>query len=128
MADTPQKTILCIDDDRFLLDMYALKFSKGNFDVHTADNAESALKQMRAGLTPDILLMDVIMPGKSGADAYRELKVLKPDLKIIFMSGYTGDYLSGSFGLEEDVPFISKPVSPKELFEKIRNVLDGETA
>jgi two-component system, cell cycle sensor histidine kinase and response regulator CckA len=65
---------------------------------------------------------------RSGVDACRDLKAIQPDLKLIFMSGYAGDYLSGNLGLEKDVPFISKQVSPKELFEKIRSVLSDGTA
>ena len=49
-------------------------------------------------------------------------------MKLIFMSGYAGDYLTGKLGMEEDLHFISKPVSPKELFEKIRSVLSGGKA
>jgi DNA-binding response OmpR family regulator len=43
------------------------------------------------------------------------------------MSGYAGDYLTGKLGVESDVHFISKPINPKELFEKIRSVLSGGT-
>ncbi len=123
------ETLLVVEDNVMVRQALVEMLQAVGHTVIEACDGEDAVAEFVAHRSEiQLVLMDVIMPGKSGADAYRELKVLKPDLKIIFMSGYTGDYLSGSFGLEEDVPFISKPVSPKELFEKIRNVLDGETA
>jgi CheY-like chemotaxis protein len=70
-----------------------------------------------------LVLMDVIMPRKSGGDAYQELRAIQPDVKIILMSGYAGDYLAGKLDMAADVHFISKPILPKELFEKMRSVL-----
>ena len=58
-------------------------------------------------------------------DAYHELKAIQPELKIILMSGYGRGYLSGKLKLEDEVQFISKPVSQKELHKKIRSALKG---
>jgi len=71
-----------------------------------------------------LLLLDVIMPRKSGKDAYEEIRTLRPDIKALFISGYSADMISKEGILEEGSSFISKPVSPSELLRKVREVLD----
>jgi len=66
----------------------------------------------------------VIMPVKTGRDAYEEIKKLDPDIKAIFMSGYTDDIISRKGVLEEGFDFISKPINPEALMRKVRDVLD----
>ncbi len=61
-----KKKILIVDDDNFLLDMYALKFSQNNFEVYTAGNGVQALEKVKGGLCPDVILMDIIMPEMDG--------------------------------------------------------------
>jgi CheY-like chemotaxis protein len=91
--DTPntnQKkvTIFVVDDDKFLLDMYALKFSKSGYDVRAVDNGEEALKQFRAGTKPDIILLDVIMPGLTGLETLEAMRKenLTPDATVIMLT------------------------------------------
>ena len=68
MSDNPQKKILFVDDDTFLLDMYAVKFKNNGWDVRTCDNAENALKVLLGGYVPDAMLVDIIMPGMDGIE------------------------------------------------------------
>ena len=70
---TEKHKILIVDDDAFLLDMYALKFSQSNFEVTTASNPEKALEILRGGLVPKIMLLDVLMPIMDG---FQLLKVM----------------------------------------------------
>jgi len=58
--------IFIVDDDNFLLDMYALKFSQSGFEVETAPNAMIALEKLRGGLKTDVMLLDIIMPEMDG--------------------------------------------------------------
>jgi CheY-like chemotaxis protein len=64
----PAPTILIVDDDKFLMGMYSLKFKKSGFTVESALSPDEALQKLHDGLHPDILLLDVIMPGMSGLD------------------------------------------------------------
>jgi len=67
MENIEDKKILIIDDDNFLLDMYAMKFKKEGFEVVAISNAEEALKQLKEGsIKPKIVLFDLIMPKMDG--------------------------------------------------------------
>ena len=83
-----KKTIFVVDDDKFLLDMYAMKFSKSGYTVEAADNGEDALKKFRGGFVPDILLLDVIMPGLTGLETLETIRKenLIPNTTIIMLT------------------------------------------
>ena len=72
--DKPKYKILIIDDDTFLLNMYALKFSKSGFEVMTCQSSADALKKLSEGFSPDIMLVDVIMPGMDGLELLAEIR------------------------------------------------------
>lgn len=67
------KHILIIDDDTFLLDMYAMRFSQSGFKVETAMNAAQALEKLRGGLSVDIMLLDVVMPAVDGFELLEQI-------------------------------------------------------
>jgi PAS domain S-box-containing protein len=127
--ESATETILVVEDDsvvrRALTEMLQ---SVGHTIIEACDGDEAVTKFLEHKDEIHLVLMDVIMPRKSGGDAYQELKAIQPAVKIILMSGYAGDYLTGKLSMEDDVHFIEKPVSPKELFEKIRSVLSNGTA
>ncbi len=82
------KKIFIVDDDAFLLDMYALKFSQAGHEVATALGPVPALEKLRAGYAPDIILMDVVMPAMDGfefMEAMRKEK-LAPNAAHIVLS------------------------------------------
>ncbi len=72
-----KRKILIVDDDNFLLDMYALKFSQNNFEVYTAGNGAQAIEKLKAGLSPDVMLMDIIMPEMDGFEMLAKINVEK---------------------------------------------------
>ncbi len=76
MAENTKK-ILIVDDDTFLLNMYSLKFSKNNYEVTTCQNGNDALKKLQEGFTPDIVLLDVIMPGIDGLELLHQIREQK---------------------------------------------------
>ncbi len=96
MAVETQKTILITDDDSFLLDMYAMRFTQGGFNVVTASSADDALGKLRGGLVPDIMLLDVVMPAIDGFELLEMINkegLAKETIKI---------YLS-NLGQEQDI-------------------------
>jgi CheY-like chemotaxis protein len=72
-----KKKILIVDDDTFLLDMYALKFSQNGFEVHTAENGADALEKLKGDLSPDIILLDVLMPEMDGFEMLEKMNAEK---------------------------------------------------
>jgi response regulator RpfG family c-di-GMP phosphodiesterase len=72
----------------------------------------------------DLVLLDMIMPKKSGKEVYEEIKRLKPNTKFIFLSGYTADRIDKESLTSEGVSLIFKPVPPMDLLRKVREVLD----
>src|SRR3989344_4671306 len=83
-----KKKILIVDDDSFLLDMYALKFSQNNFDVYTAGGGAQALEKLKGGLSPDVMLMDIIMPEMDGFEVLGQINTQKlcPNCTKIILS------------------------------------------
>ncbi|MSU55601.1 MAG: response regulator [Candidatus Taylorbacteria bacterium] len=87
MENNKQK-VLIIDDDRFLLNMYSLKFQKSGFEVDTTESGEDALTKLRGGVLPDVLLVDVAMPAMDGIDFLKNMRKenLVPNATIIVLS------------------------------------------
>ncbi len=88
ISPTKKLSVFIIDDDQFLLDTYALKFSKVGYDVAHATSGQEALKKLRDGLKPDILLIDQIMPGMTGLELVMNLRKEKicSDATIIMLT------------------------------------------
>lgn len=87
-AETKGKTVLIVDDDNFLLDMYAMRFTQAGFTVETAMSAGQTLEKLRAGLVPDVILLDVVMPAVDGFELLETVNQegLVPNVIKIYLS------------------------------------------
>lgn len=85
-------SVFFIDDDIFLLDMYTLKFTKHGFEVKTSTSPEDALKMLREGFKPDILLIDIVMPGMDGIELLGNIRKeqLVPESVVIMLTNQSG--------------------------------------
>jgi len=68
----------------------------------------------------------VVMPKKNGKEVYEEIKKTTPGIRVLFTSGYTANTIQTRGFLDEGLHFIAKPVSPKHLLQKLREVLDEQ--
>ncbi|MCA9355761.1 response regulator [Candidatus Kaiserbacteria bacterium] len=73
--------LLLIDDDAFLRDMYAKKFTEGGHEVEVSDGASKAISIIKRNQSFDVILLDMIMPGMSGLELIKEIKKQFPDMK-----------------------------------------------
>lgn len=123
---TGSETVLVAEDDAAVRKLTQEVLEKAGYRVIVAGDGEEAILKFLANKDEiDLLVLDVIMPGKNGKEAYREIRKLKPDQKVMFLSGYTTDLISKDGGLAEGSTFIPKPASPRELLKKVRSLLDG---
>mgnify|MGYP001585558506 FL=1 len=85
--------ILLVDDDKFLLDMYSLKFSQAGFSVQPCFSVHEALEALRAGYVPEVVLFDVTMPGEDGFALMQEIKEgkLAPNARLIALTNQGSD-------------------------------------
>ncbi len=93
---TTPKTIFIVDDDSFLLDMYAMRFTQAGFTVVTASSAQDTLTKLRDGVVPDVMLLDVVMPITDGFELLETMNAEKLVPKTIKI------YLS-NLGQEQDI-------------------------
>jgi CheY-like chemotaxis protein len=120
-------SVMLVDDDQFLLDMYAMKFSGCGCEVETFSNPASALEQLKAGATPDIILLDIMMPNLSGFDFLEAVKKdgLAKDTTIIMLTnqGQQED-IEKAMSLGADGFIVKASAIPSEVLEKTMAIAD----
>jgi len=116
--------ILVVEDDQILRDLIPFMLQGLGYEVLAATSPEEALSICaQPGMTFDLLLTDVIMPGMSGRELRDRILHLRPDTKVLFMSGYTADIIATRGVLEAGVNFLAKPFTMGELGKKVAKVL-----
>lgn len=125
LPPTGGESILIVEDDSVLCRAAKKMLESLGYAVTTALGPSKALEIVRQGETPfDLLLVDVVMPEMNGAQLAGLITALQPEIKVLYMSGYTGDAIAHRGVLDEGVDFIQKPFSTRELANKIRELLD----
>ena len=117
--------ILVVEDEDAVRDIVGRILGKAGYQVHSAADPQQALKQCVEGALPiDALLTDVIMPGMSGTQLAAELRERRPDLPVLFMSGYTSGPTPGGQPLPPDAPLIRKPFQTDTLLRELHRLLN----
>ncbi|HES60252.1 MAG TPA: response regulator [Caldithrix sp.] len=121
-----EETILIVEDENAVLDLMLKVLDQHGYNVLQAFTAEDALTMISTLEEPiDILLTDVVLPGMNGRELAEEILKIKPEIKIIYMSGYTDQVIGNEGILDENTDYIQKPFSPFFLLKKVREVLDA---
>lgn len=120
------ETVLLVEDELAILEMTTKMLRSLDYTVVVAASSAEAIRlaQEHRGRI-DLLMADVVMPGMNGRELAGNLISLCPDIKLLFMSGYTANVIAHHGVLEEGVDFIQKPFSRKDLGRKLREVLEG---
>lgn len=117
-------TILLVEDEDAVRSLVEAILTSDGYKVLVAESADDAARLCRSyGSTIDILLTDVVMPGVSGPELAKSLVALRPKLKVVYMSGYAGEYLDGEGVNADGAALLQKPFTAAALEEKIRQVL-----
>jgi PAS domain S-box-containing protein len=119
-----RETVLLVEDEEAILAMGKTILQRAGYEVLAAKTPTEALGIVQIHDGPiHLLVTDVIMPLMNGKDLRDRLAEIRPDLKTIFMSGYTANVIAHHTILEEGIDFLQKPFSVKTLLEKVRDVL-----
>jgi CheY-like chemotaxis protein len=120
------ETILVVEDDAMVRELAVLVLQLNGYQTLSAtlpSEAFALFAEHRNKIA--LILSDVIMPEMSGQQMYKQMAKDDPTLKVIFMSGYSGETISVHGLIEADAPMISKPFTARALLEKVRIVLDA---
>lgn len=118
------ETILVVEDEAAILKLTATMLRRLGYDVLTAATPRAAIHLVDSHRGEiHLLLTDVIMPGMNGHDLAERLSALLPNLRHLFMSGYTADVITKKGVLDENLYFVKKPFSQQDMAAKIRDAL-----
>jgi CheY-like chemotaxis protein len=123
--------IFIIDDDTFLLDTYALKFTKCGYAVSYASSGDSALKKLHDGFVPDILLVDNIMPGLTGLDLIATIRKenIVPNATIIMLTNQNAlSDVDVASSLKVDGYIVKAMAVPSEVVTEVEKIYAERTA
>jgi len=119
------ETILLVEDDEMVRKLVNKVLDNEGYRLLEAANGVAALSICAQYEEPiHLLLTDVVMPEMSGRELANRLAAVRPELKVLYMSGYTDDVIVHHGVLDEGTEFIQKPFTPDVLARKIREVLD----
>jgi len=123
---TGTETVLVVEDAEAIRSLARKVLTAQGYTVLEAGDGVEALQiaERHTGML-HLVLTDVVMPGMSGRELAQRLAPLRPQLKLLYMSGYTGDAVVHRGVLEDGLPFLAKPFTPEDLASKVRDVLDG---
>jgi CheY-like chemotaxis protein len=119
------ETILLVEDESSIMKMTTSMLKRLGYQVIAAETPDEAIRMAQECKGKiDLLMTDVIMPNMNGSDLASTIMAIKPDIKLLFMSGYTANVIAMHGVLDEGVHFIQKPFLRKDLITKIREALD----
>ncbi len=120
------ETILVVDDEESVRRFVKAALKTCGYNIIDAPGGEEALALAGSYSEEiDLLLTDVVMPGMDGNKLSERLRLLRPTLKVLFVSGYVDDLITNRNMLNDGVAFLAKPFTPNVLAAKVRDLLDN---
>jgi two-component system cell cycle sensor histidine kinase/response regulator CckA len=121
-------TVMLVEDEDPVRIFGARALRNKGYKVLEARSGEAALELIQTADGPiDLLITDVVMPNMDGPALIREVRDIHPDMKVIFISGYTEDSFRKRLDSDSNIHFLPKPFSLKQLAGKVKEVISGET-
>ena len=119
--------VFIVDDDKFLLDMYSVKFTQQGLDVEVGTGGEDALAKLKSGLKPDIILLDLVMPGVDGFEVLETIKKEKlgenPIIVILTNQGQESD-IKRAKELGAQGYIVKASAIPSEVLEQVMKIIE----
>ncbi len=125
IAEGKNETILFVEDDDMVRNMVTAVLEQYGYRVLEAENGSSAMKHCENEKKIHLMITDVVMPGTSGPELVRQINTMHPEMKVLFISGYTDDAIVHHGVIDEHTPFLQKPFTPQKLAFKVRETLEG---
>ena len=120
-----EETILLAEDDTSLRNLAKIALDRQGYIVLDASTGEDALNLAQTHEEPiHLMITDVIMPGMNGRELADRLHAIRPEMEVLFMSGYTDNAFVHHGVMEAGINFIKKPFTPHSLILKVREILD----
>lgn len=120
---TGNETILLVEDEDAVRLFSARAMRDKGYKIIEAENGNKALEIVQKGQTFDLLVTDVVMPHMDGPTLCKKIRDIHPNMKTIFISGYTEDTFRKNLGHNADIHFLQKPFTLKDLAQKVKDVL-----
>jgi len=119
------ETIFVIEDENVVRETMVIILKDRGYHVLEASGGRQALKAIREHQGAlDLVITDVVMPGLSGKEFARQLHEFKPDIKILYVSGYTDNVIAHHGILDPEINFLQKPFTIESLLTKVREIMD----
>jgi CheY-like chemotaxis protein len=128
MSETQTRTILVVDDEPEIRKLATAMLTRSGYRVLTADSGENAVRLFRNNPGVDLLLTDVVAPGMSGPMIADQIAALRPDIKVVFMSGYDSTQVVQRYVIEKGYSLLTKPFTLEQLEAIVRDVLGGQSS
>lgn len=130
--NTTNKKILIVDDDKFLINMYSIKFKGAGFEVNTCSSTEEALNQLKDGFKPDVFLLDIILPGMDGLEFVQTIQkenLVPTGAKIVMLTNQSdGDEIERAKALKVDGYIVKATTIPSEIVEEVTKIMSNSDA
>jgi len=128
MSEIQAQTILVVDDEPEIRKLVTAMLTRNGYRVLTADSGENAVRLFRNNPGVDLLLTDVVAPGMSGPMIADQIAQLRPDVKVVFMSGYDGTQVVQRYVVEKGYSLLIKPFTMEQLGTMVAEVLGAKTS
>jgi len=120
------ETVLLVEDDEYVRESNGELLRNFGYEVIEAVDGEDALQKFALHKDRiDLIILDVIMPRKSGKEVYDSVRKFGSDVKVLFTSGYTAEIITQQGILDKKLQIIAKPIAPREFLKKVRDLLGG---